>query len=301
MSLDDMALFVRVVEAGSFTRAASEAGASKSAVSKRVAALEARLGARLLERTTRSMRLTDVGRRYFTRAQEIVSAAEEAELEAAAAQDAAVGTLRLSAPVSFGVRYLGEAIARFAVAHPEVRVRVDLDDRYVDLIEEDYDLAVRVGSLPDSSLVARALMTSRPWLVASPEYLATRARPRTPKDLERHEALLYRHQVGGRTWHFEGRGGKRTVRVQGRLVSDNGDILAAAACHGVGIALLPDFIVEPHVASGRLEVLLPTWCRAESEVFAVYPHRNLSAKVRLFLELLQDCLRTPSARRRSRG
>lgn len=299
MQLDDLALFVAVVDAGSFTGGAARRGLSKSAASKRVAALEARLGARLLERTTRSMRLTELGRRYYDRAQAIVRAAEEAELEVTLAQGRAVGRLRVSAPVSFGVRHLGGAIAAFVRDHPGVHVEVDLSDRLVDLVEDDYDVAIRAGALEDSSLVARPLMPSRSLVVAAPAYLDREGRPAKPSDLRRHEALLYRHQISGRVWHFAKGRLRRAVRVRGRLVSDSGDILAEACCAGVGVAYLPDFIVGEHVAEGRLEALLEPWCPVEASIQAVYPSRDAPAKVRLFVDAVAEHLRTPTARRRS--
>ena len=288
-----MSLFVALVDAGTFSAAARELGLSKSAVSKQLARMEERLGARLLERTTRSMRLTDVGDAYYRRAKQIVDAATEAEVEVCERQNTAVGRLTVSAPLSFGLRYLGTAVARFVMRYPEVDVIFDLTDRRVDLIDEGYDLAIRVGELPDSTLVAKRLAETRLLLVASPDYLRVRGRPRSPADLVRHDCLLYRQPHVFDTWAFGDGDGRTSVRVSGRFVSNNGDILAAAACDGAGIAYLPDFIADPHVAAGRLKMLFPRRCHVTSVVSAVYPsRRNISEKIRLFIEEVRVTLRT---------
>ncbi len=293
-SLRDMGLFVALVDAQSFSGAAEALGLSKSAVSKQLARLESRLDARLLERTTRSMRLTDVGDVYYRRAKRIVDAAEEAETEVCERQHTAVGRLTVSAPMSFGQRYLGVTVARFVAQHPQVEVVFDLADRYVDLVDEGYDLAIRVGALADSSLVARRIATTRQLLVASPDYLARRGRPKAPRDLARHECLVYRQGTARvDTWRFASANGEVTVRVDGRLASNDGDILAQAAAEGAGVAYLPDFIVEPHLEEGRLVRLLPRSCRTTSMVSAVYPsRRSISEKIRLFVEEVSATLAT---------
>lgn len=285
-SLRDMGLFVALVDAGSFSGAADALGLSKSAVSKQLARMESRLDARLVERTTRSMRLTDVGDVYYRRAKRIVDAAEEAEAEVCERQHTAVGRLTVSAPMSFGHRYLGSTIARFVARHPQVEVVFDLSDRYVDLVEEGYDLAIRVGPLADSTLVARRIATTTQLLVASPEYLARRGRPKKPSDLAKHECLVYRRGTTRiDTWRLSTTAGERSVKVDGRLSSNDGDVLAEAAAEGSGVAYLPDFIVDAYVEAGRLVRLLPRSCRTTTAVSAVYPsRRSISEKIRLFVE-----------------
>ncbi|MEQ9501177.1 MAG: LysR family transcriptional regulator [Deltaproteobacteria bacterium] len=284
-SLRDLGLFVALVDAGSFSAAADALEVSKSAVSKHLARLEERLDARLLERTTRSMRLTDAGAAYYRRAKQIVDAAAEAEAEVCERQNTAVGRLVVSAPRSFAQAYLAPAVVRFVARHPRVQVTFDLTDRYVDLIEEGYDLAIRIGELADSSLVAKRISTSTYRLAASPAYLEANGRPRRPHDLERHACLVYRQVTRLDRWRFETKRGPVTVPVSGRLQSDDGDLLAQAAVEGTGVVYLPDFIVDPYVADGRLVSLLPRACRTSTPVWAVYPsRRSVSEKVRLFLE-----------------
>lgn len=280
-----MGLFVTIVDVGTLSGAADALGVSKSAVSKQLVRLEERLGARLLERTTRSMRLTDVGDAYYRRAKEIVDAASEAEVEVCQRQNTAVGRLNVSAPLSFGLRYLGPAVASFVMRYPEVEVHFDLSDRMVDLVDEGYDLAIRVGELPDSSLVAKRITDARFLLVASKDYLAVRGRPKKPADLARHECLIYRQKSLYDTWMFDNKDRGARVRVTGRLVSNNGDVLAEAACEGAGIAYLPEFIVGPHLKDGRLVRLLGKHCQRTSTVSALYPsRRSISEKVRLFVD-----------------
>ncbi len=282
-----MAAFVRVVERGSFSAAARELHLAKSTVSKRIAALEERLGARLLQRTTRTVRLTEVGAAYYDRCLAVLEAAAEAERAVTRMQGTPRGRLRVSAPMSFGQRYLASSIASFLQEHPEVEVDLDLSDRMVDVIGEGFDVAIRVGELRDSSLIARRLAPSRSLVVGSPAYFHRRGRPQSPEGLREHECLLYAYQASGDTWHFRGPGGASAVRVRGRLRANNGDVLSLAAQSGLGLALLPDFIVDAELRTGRLEPALAEHCRAEAVLHAVYPHaRHLMPKVRAFVDRL---------------
>ena len=271
--LTGMAVFARVVEAQSFTSAAAQLGMSRSAVSKAIAGLEDRLGARLLNRTTRRLALTEVGQAFYERCARIVAEAEDAELEVSRLQAAPRGILRLSAPVSFGILHLAPALPDFMKRYPELRVEIDLADRMVDLIEEGYDLAVRIGALPDSSLIARRLADNHMVVCAAPAYWQRRGRPREPRDLTGHACITYAYQRSPNEWPFAGPGGRFSVRVDGPLLSNNGDLALIMALAGLGVvvaALLP-LRVAPgrgpaRAGSGRLDAAagrdprrLPAW------------------------------------------
>jgi DNA-binding transcriptional LysR family regulator len=290
--LEGIMAFVTVVDEGGFSPAARRLGVAKSTISKRIRSLEDRLGARLLNRTTRSQSLTEVGAAYYERCSAIVDAAREAEAAVTHQQTTPHGRLRLSAPMSFGQRYLDPVIAEFLRGHPNAELELDLDDRTIDVVDEGYDLAIRIGSISESSLVMRELLSSRFCIVASPGYLAKRGSPHTPDELFEHDCLLYSYQRSGDSWRFDGPDGPLQVRVTGRMRANNGDALAQAASAGLGLALLPDFIVEREISAGRLCTVLDDWCQQRVAVHAVYPHnRHLSAKVRVFVDLLEAHLR----------
>ncbi len=277
-------LFVRVVEAGGFTAAARELGVPKSTVSRQIARLEDRLGVRLLERTTRALRTTEVGQAFYERCGRIVGDLAEAEAAVTQAQVVPQGTLRVSAPLTFGYLFLGDLVAAFMVAYPDVQVEVHLSDRKVDLIEEGYDLAIRAGTLSDSSMIARRLGSAESVLCASPAYLEAHGTPATPDDLKHHACLLYEYQSPS-SWRV----GDVTVPVSGRLVSNNGDILRAAAVAGLGIVNAPRFIVARELVEGRLVSILQEHLRQNAGIWAIYPHnRHLSAKVRAFVDFAVD-------------
>jgi DNA-binding transcriptional LysR family regulator len=287
--LTGMAIFARVVEAQSFTAAAAQLGTSRSAVSKAIAGLEDRLGARLLNRTTRRLALTEVGRAFYERCARIVAEAEDAELAVSRLQAAPRGTLRINAPVSFGVLHLAPALPDFMQRYPELRVEIDLADRTVDLIEEGYDLAVRIGALPDSSLIARRLADNDMVVSAAPSYWQRRGRPGEPRDLVGHACITYAYQRSPNEWPFVGPAGRFTVRVEGPLLSNNGDLALAAALAGLGVVVLPCFLCGPELADGRLEPVLADWMPPPTGIHAVYPHgRHLSAKVRAFIDFLVE-------------
>lgn len=285
--LTAMEVFVRVVERGSFIAAAEELRLSRAMVSKHVQDLEERLGVRLLNRTTRRIALTEAGRAYFERCAQILADVEEAEDAAGALQSEPRGTLRLNAPMSFGIIHLAPAIADFSAAHPGVAVDVALNDRVVDLIEEGYDLAVRIGRLADSSLIARRLAPCRLVACASPDYLRAHGEPGHPEDLTRHNCLGYSYWVSRDEWRFEGPDGPISVCISGNLRANNGDALRVAALHGQGIVLQPTFLVGDDLVSGRLVPLLRQFQLPELGIFAVYPPgRHLAAKVRSFVTFL---------------
>jgi DNA-binding transcriptional LysR family regulator len=286
--LGAMALFARVVETGSFTGAAAQLGLSKSSVSKQVSRLEARLGTRLLNRTTRRLSLTEAGQAFFEGCQRVVAEAAAAEQAVTHLAAAPRGVLRVNAPMSFGVLHVAPAVPELLAACPELALDLTLNDRRVDLIEEGYDMAIRIGALGDSSLIARRLAPSHRMLCAAPAYLARHGRPEAPEDLADHDCLVYSYQTLGREWRLRSPAGERRVRIAGRLAVNNGDALLAAALAGQGIVFLPSFIAGEALRGGGLERLLPAWRDAEETgVHAVYPAgRNLAPKVRVFIDFL---------------
>lgn len=285
--LDDMLAFIKVVDARSFTAAADRLNLSKSVVSRRVADLENRLGARLLNRTTRRLSLTEVGQAFYDRCQRILADLEEAEQAASDLQATPRGRLKLAAPLSFGTQHLAPAITDFMAQHPAIEIDVELNDRYVDLVDEGFDMAVRIGRLRDSSLIARRLAPSRRVLVASPAYLEREGVPETPEDLARHRCLLYTNTPAAEQWQFRVGNEVKSVRVAGPLRANNGDLLMAAAMAGQGIAVLPTFMCGQALEAGTLHCLLFDCYVSESAVYAVYPqNRHLSSKVRAFVSFL---------------
>src|SRR5262245_44624203 len=249
----DVIAFVRVVETGAFARAAERMGISKSILSRRVARLEDQLGARLLTRTAQGAQPTDVGQAYFERASNILVELDAAQEVVADAVTQIAGPIRLTAPLSFGISYLAPALADFAAAHSKVELDISFDDRLVDLVAGGFDLAVRIGNLQDSSLVARRIAPVRRLLLASPAYLDRNGRPVHPRDLARHDLLLYGY---GEQWRFRVDGRWDHVRGTPRLRANNGEMLRTAACAGLGICILPSFIAAPMIENGELEPLL---------------------------------------------
>jgi DNA-binding transcriptional LysR family regulator len=282
--------FAQVVEAGSFAKAAERLGLSTSAASRYVAELESHLQTRLLNRTTRRVSLTESGRAFYERAVQLLSDLAEAEQEASSAAVVPRGTNRLTTAINFGVRHIAPAIAAFMARHPEVRFDVSLSDRGVDLVEEGFDLAIRIGPPGSDNLVARKLGETRLLPCASPDYLAEHGAPKTPEELERHNCLTYEYVSPRHVWRFRDRSGaERSVRVAGRLHSNNGDLLAQAAAQGAGIVFEPAFIVGPEVRAGRLVPLLQEFVPAPVPIYALYPSRkHLSAKVRGFVDFLVE-------------
>lgn len=285
-----MRVFSQVVEQGGFSKAAEQLGLSATATSRHIAELEAHLQTRLLNRTTRRVSLTESGRAFYERCVQVLADLEEAEQEASRAAVVPRGTIKLTAPVNFGVRHLASAIADFLAEHGEVRFDVSLSDRIVDLVEEGFDLGIRVGTAGAEHLVARKLGETRVVPCASPEYLARRGAPQNPEDLQRHDCFTYEYVTPKNVWRFrDPAGGERAVRVGGRLHSNNGDLLAEAAARGAGIVLEPAFIVGPEVRAGRLVPLLQDYVPAPAPIYALYPSRkHLSAKVRRFVDFLVE-------------
>ena len=282
--------FARVVESGSFVRAAERLAISVSAVSRHVADLEAHLNVRLLNRTTRRLSLTESGRVFYEHCVQLLADLDEAEQSASATAVTPRGTLRLSAPVTFGERHVAPAIAAFIERYPEMRFDVELSDRAVDLVDERFDAAVRIGAIGSQSLVGRMLGETRLVCCAAPAYLARRGEPRNPEDLAGHECLIYDYASQRNTWPFRGRDGAvRHVKVSGSVHANSGRFLEVLALEGRGIAYEPDFIVGPEVRAGRLVPILRAFQPAPSPVQLVYPsRRHLSAKVRAFADFLRE-------------
>jgi len=281
-------VFSQVVESGGFARAAERLGLSTSATSRLVADLESHLQTRLLNRTTRRVSLTESGRAFYERSVQLLADLEEAEQEASRAAVVPRGTIKLTTSVNFGVRHVAPAIASFMLEHREVRFDVALADRIVDLVEEGFDLGIRVGGPGAENLVARKLGETRLVPCASPAYLNAHGSPQTPEDLARHNCFTYEYVTPHHLWRFrDPSGAERAVRVKGSLHSNNGDLLAEAAVHGGGIVFEPAFIVGPDVRAGRLVPLLQEFVPLPVPIYAVYPSRkHLSAKVRLFVDFL---------------
>lgn len=280
--------FAKVVELGSFARAAERLSVSTSAVSRQVAELEATLEVRLLNRTTRKLSLTEAGQAYYERCVQLLADLDEADASVRSAAAVPKGTLRLTCGVSFGVRYLAPAIAEFSARHPQVLFDIDLSDRTVDLVDEGFDLAVRIGNLGHPGLVARRVGWTRAVCYASPAYLARHGTPRTPADLAGHECLTYTHVPVPNVWTFVDRGGEtHEVKIAPRHRVNNGRMISALAMDGLGVAFEPDFIVAPDVRAGRLVPLLTDYEAPRAPIAAVYAsRRHLSAKVRTFVDFL---------------
>ena len=287
-----MQVFCKVVEIGSFAGAAERLDMSTSAVSRQVAQLEALLDARLLNRTTRRISLTENGRAYYERCLQLLADLEETEEMVGTHTSSPRGTLRLTAPISFGASHLAPALGEYARLHPAMKFDVALADRAVDLIEDGLDLAIRVGYLGSQNLVARQIGSTRILLCASPAYLASHGTPTKPEDLARHDCLTYAYASNSNQWSFEhSREGSRQIRVGGSIHANNGSLLGELAAAGLGITHAPDFILGPLVAQGRLVQLLPDWQTRVLPISAVYPSRkHLSAKVRSFVSFMEEWL-----------
>ena len=287
---DDLAALVAVVETGSFTQAGERLGIAKSAISRRISALESRLGVELLRRTTRRLDLTDTGRAFYERSARLLADLDEAEAAAAQSHGELRGKLRVALPVSFGVRHVCAPVAEFSRQHPGLRFELDLNDRRVDLLEEGADLALRIGRLQDSSLIARRLFDARTALVASPEYLKARGVPGEPADLPEHRCLVYSNLPDPRRWVCRDANGEAiAVTVTPAMSASNGDFLARMALEGQGIAMQPTFIVGDAIAEGRLVSLLDRYTWPVTPAYAVYPPtRHLSFRVRAFIDFLVE-------------
>jgi DNA-binding transcriptional LysR family regulator len=287
---EDLQAFVAVVEAGSFTAAAQRLDVAKSAVSRRVSALEERLGVQLLQRTTRTLNPTESGRSFYAHGARILADLEEAESAIQQEHGDLRGTLRVALPLSFGVRHMCKPIAAFSRRHPRIRFDLDLNDRRVDLIEEGMDLAIRIGHLPDSSLIARKLFDVHTVVCASPGYLSTHGQPASPDALSEHDCLVYSNLPDPDTWRWEDdQGRRRSVEVNVVMRASNGDLLANAAAHGLGIVIQPTFLAAEAIRLGNLVPILENVTWPVSPAYAVYPPtRHMSYRVRAFIDFLVE-------------
>ncbi len=282
-----MQAFTKVVALGSYAAAGRQLGITRSAVSKGVMELEQILGARLLDRTTRSVSATEAGLAYFERCLDIIAQIEETELQVSRLHDEPRGVLKVNAPMSFGALHLGQAVADFMATHPDLRIELTLNDRFIDPFEEGVDITIRISVLQDSSLIARKLAPARLLLVASPDYLAHHGAPDAPDQLVVHRCLNFGHSTALQKWQLTKDGEVINVPITSALCSNNGDVLRTAAIAGQGITRLPTFLIGPDVKAGRLAVVLPDYPPSELGVFALYaPNRYLAAKVRLFIDFL---------------
>lgn len=293
-SIDDLAVFAAVAETEGFSAAARRLGASKAMVSVAVARLEGRLGVRLLHRTTRRLSLTEAGLATLPHAQRAVVAARDAEEAAVHAHVSPRGVLRLNAPMSFGLLHVVPALAAFAKAHAEVHVDLVLDDRVLDLVEGGFDLALRIGTLPDSTLIAQPLGRSRNVLVAHPEYLARAGVPSSPDDLLRHDALVYSLSATGAKWTLTRGTRSETVRVKSKLLANSSLALQQALLAGLGLARIPWFVVGDDLAAGRLVQVLPAWSLPPLAIHALTAARGLvPKKVRAFVDFFRARIGDP--------
>lgn len=288
--LGEMEAFLHVVDQGGFTGAADRIGISKSAVSKHISALEARLGARLLNRTTRRVSPTEIGLLYYDRVRQVLSEAQEADEMVSAHQESPRGTLRLSAPVSFGVRHVSPALVDFLCAYPDISVSLELDDRVVDLVSSGFDAAIRIGKLVDSSLRARKLAETDMILVASPDYLAKHGTPERIEDLSDHNLLHYSFLSTGNSWRFVTKTGEeRHIRFGGRFAANNGDVLLDTAIGGHGIVYTPCFFLRDELETGKLVQILKEHRQGPVGVHMVYPPgRFVQPKTRVFIDFMVE-------------
>ena len=282
-------LFIRIVETGSFSKASVDLGVTQPTATKHVAAVEARLGARLLNRNTRGVSATEIGALYYEKCKTIQRELEEADNLASLLQSRIGGQLRISTSVAFGRRVLTPIVLAFMRKHPEISIDLSFDDRYVNLVEQGVDVAIRMGRLADSSLGARYL-AQNPWvLVASPGYLKAHAAPRSPADAAAHPCLIYSTVQGDERWHFTVGGQEQSVPVRGPLRTNNLSVLLEAARQGMGLAVLPWYVAHAAVRAGEVVPLLTEFALPVQEMHAVYPSpKLLPSKVSSFIGFLQE-------------
>jgi DNA-binding transcriptional LysR family regulator len=294
--IQEMSSFVAVVDAGSFVGAASATGLSKAAVSRHVGELEKRLGVRLLQRTTRRLSLTEEGRMFFERAKELLESIDEAESELTRRTGEARGVIRVNAPLTYGALHLAPLWGPFADANPHVSLDITLSDRVVDLVDEGYDLAIRITRIPDSTLVTRKLASTRMVLCASPTYLERRRGPAHPRELAQHSVISYTYWSTRDTWQFSGPDGEVEVRIAPRIHTNNGDTCRRAALAHHGIILQPDFLVGDDLRRGDLVEIMPAYHSIDVGIYAVYPSRkHLPLKTRRLIDFLANSLERAAA------
>ncbi|MEJ2693504.1 MAG: LysR family transcriptional regulator [Candidatus Thiodiazotropha sp.] len=288
--LDGLKCFVAVVEASQFSAAAERLGVAKSVVSRRVSELEEHLGARLLQRTTRRLSLTEAGREFYPRALQLLEDLAEAEQSVSSGQQALSGRIRFAVPLTFGLRHMGPLLNRFMQEHPGVVLDLDMDDGHVDLIQQGVDLALRIGRLEDSSLIALPLAPVRTLLVASPEYLAREGTPTTPQELQAHSGLCYSNLPEPQKIRLTDKSGREfTVNIPLRLMANNGDFLLGATAAGLGISFMPSFISYQAIHDGQLVPILRDYRLPLATAYVVYPSRRfVPLRVRALADYLQQ-------------
>jgi DNA-binding transcriptional LysR family regulator len=286
---EELEAYVAVVDFKGFGNAAEKLGIAKSMVSRRVSELERRLGVQLLQRTTRRQSLTDAGREFYQRATQLLGDWQDAEQSVVRGQTSISGRIRLALPLGFGVSQLAQPISEFLARHPRINIEVDLNDRELDLVAENIDLAIRVGEMKDSSLIARKLASVNFAVCASPEYLRARGMPRHPAELAGHEVLVYSNVSVGRQWYYLRDGKRISPRMKYRLSANNGEFLAAVASCGQAIVAGPVALLQRYIDSGGLVPVLTEFARPEVGMYAVYPPgRLVSGRVRMLSDALHD-------------
>ena len=287
--LEDMQVFIRVVEAAGIGRAAEQLGIAKSAVSRRLSELEERLGTRLISRTTRRSSLTEAGQRYYQQALKVVDQVQEMNSELADAEAALTGSIRLAVPLSFGLLHMGPAIDLFAKAHPELSIHMDFADRQVDMVEEGFDLALRIADLKDSSMQARKVCPSHYVLAASPEYIAKRGRPDAPEEIIHHDFLKYGVGSSAQWPIINAQGKEQRFNVNAKMTANNGDFLLQMARAGHGIVVLPTFIAWQALAAGELVQVLEDCTIPSLAAYFVYPkNRFLPQRARALIDFMVE-------------
>jgi DNA-binding transcriptional LysR family regulator len=290
MDIQDLQIFARVAAVQNLSAVGVELGLTPGTISKRLQALEDHLRVRLFDRTTRSIRITDEGRTFLNHVKRVLSELEHARAAIGLSVERPQGRLKVSAPASLGRRFVAPAICSFMRAYPEIEVQIDLSDRIVNLQEEGYDVAVRTGALPDSTLIAKRLAPDRQVIVAAPAYIAGHGNPAAPADIAGHDCLVLGDTA---TWTFAGGGAEHAVKAQGRLRSNNGELLRHAALDGLGLFRTSEFRVRDDIADGGLVQVLPDWeVTANSAIWAVYPsNKHVLPKLRVLLDHLADWFR----------
>jgi len=293
--LDDIMLFVKVVNNNSFTAAANELGISKSVISKRISRLERDLKARLMHRTTRRLTLTEAGNIFYKRCEQICNDLQEAEVAVSHHHEAPRGTLRLTSPLSFGELHLVPAIADYLCQYDEVKVKCYFGEYFADILEGGLDMAIRIGELPDSNLIAKQLASVPMRVCASPAYLQKRGVPQSPNDLYEHNCLRYHNSPTGDFWHFYLEGQLERVRVKGNFSASNSLSLEAAAVNGAGLIMLPGYMMTKDIREGKLKPVLEDFCPQDIPIYAVFPSsRHMAPKLRSFLDFLAKRFQEPS-------
>jgi len=288
-----MQLFRRVVEAGSFSAVSRETQLSQPTVSKQIAALEAYLETKLLNRSTRQLNLTDSGQHYYQRCCQILDEVADTEAELKQQQELVTGTLRISLPIAAGRMKILPCLWKFFDQHPGLNLDIHFDDQYVDLVKEGIDVAIRIGELSDSSLIARKIVTVPRYMVASPAYIEKHGEPETLQDLQQHNCIVYSLLSTRDEWHFSGDAGKEKITVKGRFSSNSPDAIRQAALEGEGIAVILGWLVEEDIVKGRLKVILKDYVPTELDLNAVYQQRHfMPAKLKMLLDYLKSVLET---------